>query len=140
MLSHLFFCQIFNNIPVCFYNSLACFTNLCEVKNYFFKAVIEDCVDVVDVLVKSGANLNIKDADLWTPLHAAVACGNLELCKYLCENGASMVEINTDGNMPIDLVEDNEDIEIYLDGKMAASMYFLFYCYLFMLTLALFSP
>ncbi|XP_065676442.1 protein phosphatase 1 regulatory inhibitor subunit 16B isoform X2 [Hydra vulgaris] len=84
------------------------------------QAVIEDCVDVVDVLVKNGADLNIKDADFWTPLHAAVACGNFELCKYLCENGASMVEINTDGNMPIDLVEDNEDIEIYLDGKMGA--------------------
>lgn len=81
--------------------------------------MIEDCEDVVDVLVQHGADLNIKDADLWTPLHAAVACGNYELVKYLVDNGASLVEINTDGNMPIDLVEDNEDVEIFLDEAMA---------------------
>lgn len=82
------------------------------------QAVIEDCVDVVLVLVQHGANLNIKDADLWTPLHAAVACGNYDLAKFLIENGASLIEINTDGNMPIDLVEDNEDIEVLLDNSM----------------------
>ena len=71
------------------------------------------------MLVENGADLNIKDADLWTPLHAAVACGNYELVQYLVEHGASLVEINTDGNMPIDLVEDNEDIEIFLDESMA---------------------
>ena len=51
-----------------------------------------------------------------------MACGNYELVKYLVDNGASMVKINTDGNMPIDLVEDNEeneDIEIFLDNAMA---------------------
>lgn len=87
------------------------------------QAVIEDCEDVVDVLVQHGADLNIKDADLWTPLHAAVACGNYELVKYLVDNGASLVEINTDGNMPIDLVEDNEDVEIFLDEAMAKAGY-----------------
>lgn len=82
------------------------------------QAVIEDCADVVLVLVQNGADLNIKDADLWTPLHAAVACGNYDLAKFLIENGASLIEINTDGNMPIDLVEDNEDIEMLLDNSM----------------------
>lgn len=83
------------------------------------QAVIEDCADVVEVLVNHGANLDIKDADLWTPLHAAVACGNYDLAKYLIDNGASLIEINTDGNMPIDLDnEDNEDIEILLDECM----------------------
>ena len=80
--------------------------------------MIEDCEDVVDVLIKFGADLNIKDADLWTPLHAAVACGNYHLVKYLVEKGASLIEINTDGNMPIDLVDDNVDIEVYLDQTM----------------------
>ena len=73
----------------------------------------------METLIKHGADLNIKDADLWTPLHAAVACGNYDLVKYLAEQGASLVEINTDGNMPIDLVEDMEDIEIFLDEIMA---------------------
>lgn len=80
--------------------------------------MIEDCEDVVDVLIKFRADLNIKDADLWTPLHAAVACGNYHLVKYLVEKGASLIEINTDGNMPIDLVDDNVDIEVYLDQTM----------------------
>ena len=80
--------------------------------------MIEDCTDVVHVLVQNGAKLNIKDADLWTPLHAAVACGNSELVKYLVEHGADMVAINADGNMPIDLVDENEAIEVYLDKIM----------------------
>lgn len=83
-----------------------------------FQAVIEDCDDVVHVLIEGGANLNIKDADLWTPLHAAVACGNYDLVKYLNEKGADLVAINADGNMPIDLVDENEDIEMYLDSQM----------------------
>ena len=83
-----------------------------------FQAVIEDCDDVVHVLVEGGADLNIKDADLWTPLHAAVACGNYDLVKYLNEKGADLVAINADGNMPIDLVDENEDIEMYLDSQM----------------------
>ena len=73
----------------------------------------------MEVLIQFGADLNIKDADCWTPLHAAVACGNLDLVQFLVENSASMVEINTDGNMPIDLVEDSEDIEVYLDQMMS---------------------
>ena len=80
--------------------------------------MIEDCDDVVHVLVDNGATLNIKDADLWTPLHAAVACGNVDLVKYLVEHGADLVAINADGNMPIDLVDENQEIEMYLDKKM----------------------
>lgn len=87
------------------------------------QAVIEDCQDVVETLIRHGADLDIKDADLWTPLHAAVACGNLALVKYLVEKGASLVEINTDGNMAIDLVEDMEEIEIFLDEAMAGKGY-----------------
>lgn len=87
------------------------------------QAVIEDCQDVVETLINKGADLNIKDADLWTPLHAAVACGNYDLVKYLIDRGASLVEINTDGNMPIDLVEDMEDVEVLLDESMANAGY-----------------
>ena len=87
-------------------------------QSILFQAVIEDCVEVVHVLVENDATLNIKDADLWTPLHAAVACGNCDLVKYLVEHGADMVAINADGNMPIDLVDENEEIEVYLDKMM----------------------
>jgi len=87
------------------------------------QSVIEDCQDVVDVLIDYGADLNIKDADLWTPMHAAVACGNYELVKYLVDKNASLVEINTDGNMPIDLVDDNIEIEVYLDQAMSDKGY-----------------
>jgi len=87
------------------------------------QAVIEDCVDVVHVLVENAAALDIKDADLWTPLHAAVACGNFEIVKFLVEHGADMVAINADGNMPIDLVDENEDIEMYLDKMMTEKGY-----------------
>ncbi|VDQ12168.1 unnamed protein product [Trichobilharzia regenti] len=30
-----------------------------------------------------GANVNARDADLWTPLHAASTCGYLQICQLL---------------------------------------------------------
>ena len=33
----------------------------------------------------AGANVNARDTEMWTPLHAAATCGHLGLCRYLCE-------------------------------------------------------
>lgn len=58
------------------------------------------------------------DNDLWTPLHAAATCANLEICKILIENQAELLAVNTDGNMPYDICDDEICLE-YIESEMA---------------------
>lgn len=62
--------------------------------------------------------MNVCDNDLWTPLHAAATCANLEICKILIENKAELLAVNTDGNMPYDICDDELCLE-YIESEMA---------------------
>lgn len=62
--------------------------------------------------------MNVCDNDLWTPLHAAATCANLEICKILIENQAELLAVNTDGNMPYDICDDEVCLE-YIESEMA---------------------
>lgn len=76
-------------------------------------------MDVAEVLVKGGANVNAKGLDDDTPLHDATTSGNLILVKFLVENGAEPFAKNIKGKMPIDYAE--QQILEYLEslrGKM----------------------
>jgi len=41
-------------------------------------------------LIKAGADLNGRDVDGWTPLHAAAHWGQEEACRVLLESGCDM--------------------------------------------------
>lgn len=45
---------------------------------------------MMKLLIEFGANVNAKDSEQWTPLHAAATCGHLHLVKYLIEKGANL--------------------------------------------------
>ncbi|NXE58165.1 PP16A phosphatase, partial [Casuarius casuarius] len=72
---------------------------------------IDDYGDIVKLLLEAGANVNACDSELWTPLHAAATCGHLHLVELLIQHGANLLAVNSDGNMPYDLCED----EVTLD-------------------------
>ena len=71
------------------------------------------------LLIRYDADVNVCDNDLWTPLHAAATCANLEICKILIENKADLLAVNTDGNMPYDICDDEICLE-YIESEMAA--------------------
>ena len=82
------------------------------------QACIDDYEDLVEMLVEFDADVDATDRELWTPLHAAAACGNHIIIECLLENGANIIAINADGNLPIDLVEDDEDLIDFLQQEM----------------------
>ena len=46
---------------------------------------IDNLEEMACVLVDNGADVNFRDIELWTPLHAAATCGHVGICRYLVE-------------------------------------------------------
>ncbi|KAI9559342.1 putative protein phosphatase 1 regulatory subunit 16A isoform X4 [Daphnia sinensis] len=79
---------------------------------------IDDSESMMKLLLEFGANVNAEDSEKWTPLHAAATCGHLHLVKYLIGQGANMLAVNADGNMPYDICEDEPTLD-YIESEMA---------------------
>jgi len=79
---------------------------------------IDDSEEMMKVLVEFGADCNAADSEQWTPLHAAATCGHLHLVKFLIDNGANLLAVNGDGNMPYDICEDETTLS-YIENEMA---------------------
>ncbi|KAH7642320.1 ankyrin repeat domain containing protein 24 [Dermatophagoides farinae] len=79
---------------------------------------IDNCEEMMRLLIEFKANVNAKDSEQWTPLHAAATCGHLNLIKLLIENDADLLAVNADGNMPYDICEDEQTLD-YIEAEMA---------------------
>ena len=79
--------------------------------------------EIIDLLVKSGANVNAQDAEGFTPLHMATIHGNLKIVKKLVDLEADVNIVTTDGKNAVELAHLNKElvIEEYLESKMASS-------------------
>ncbi len=51
------------------------------------------CYDDISryLVLECSANVNAQELDGWSPLHCAAACGSLDMCRLLVENGASLL-------------------------------------------------
>lgn len=49
--------------------------------------------NVVDFLVRIGANVSAPDSHGWTPLHCAASCNDRKLCEFLVRNGAAVMAV-----------------------------------------------
>ena len=79
--------------------------------------------EIIDLLVKSGANVNAQDAEGFTPLHMAAIYGKLKVVKKLVDLKADVHIITADGKDAAELARLNEELEIekYLESKMPSS-------------------
>ena len=59
--------------------------------------------EIVKYLVGHGAQINVQDKDVRTPLHLAVIYGSIEIVKYLMKSGAKIDEKDVDGCTPLHL-------------------------------------
>ncbi|KAM5124956.1 protein phosphatase 1 regulatory subunit 16A-like, partial [Mantella aurantiaca] len=79
---------------------------------------IDDYEEIVGMLIEGGADVNACDSELWTPLHAAATCGHLHLVQLLIKHNADLLAVNSDGNMPYDLCEDDVTLD-HIESAMA---------------------
>jgi ankyrin repeat protein len=68
---------------------------------------------MAETLLKNKADVNLAFKNGNTPLHFAVASGNLKIVKLLVEKGANKNAKNNKGQTPFDIAIDN-DIKKYL--------------------------
>ena len=78
---------------------------------------IDNTVELAEIILEHGAELNARDIEGWSPLHAASATGNLAMINLLLDEGASLVAINHDDKMPVDVACDG-DIRYILQQRM----------------------
>ena len=72
---------------------------------------------MVEFLVQHSADVDVCDNEGWTPLHATASCGFTEIARYLIKEGANVAAVNNDGDLPIDICED-EVMEQMLQEEM----------------------
>jgi ankyrin repeat protein len=68
-----------------------------------------DYVQIAQVLVKYGADVNAKDEEDVRPLHCAAAVGRTALVEYLVEHGAEVGAITKSGMTPAKLARASGD-------------------------------
>lgn len=58
----------------------------------------------VTALLRQGVPVNVRDADLWTPAHAAAHFAQPHVLELLCAAGADLRATNSSGKTPLDMV------------------------------------
>ncbi|XP_043092704.1 protein phosphatase 1 regulatory subunit 12A isoform X2 [Puntigrus tetrazona] len=76
-------------------------------------AAAKGYTEVLKLLIQAGYDVNIKDYDGWTPLHAAAHWGKEEACRILVDHLCEMDVVNKVGQTAFDVAD--EDILGYLE-------------------------
>ncbi|KAG5839854.1 hypothetical protein ANANG_G00209510 [Anguilla anguilla] len=70
-------------------------------------AVAKGYIQVMKVLLQCGLDVDSRDCDGWTPLHAAAHWGQEEACSLLADNMCDMGAVNKVGQTPLDVADEN---------------------------------
>ena len=84
------------------------------------RAVFEEELESLKLLVENGADLTAQDPEGWNVMHVASAMDDLDAAKYIlasCNESLSAVP-NADGQRPIDLAESVEMARLLLDADL----------------------
>lgn len=73
------------------------------------EAAFQGKVRCLEVFLKFGTSVDIRDKEGWTPLHAAVCGGDIRAVIFLIKNGASLQAHTKEGVTPVEIAMDNKD-------------------------------
>uniref|UniRef100_A0A1I8ER22 ANK_REP_REGION domain-containing protein n=1 Tax=Wuchereria bancrofti TaxID=6293 RepID=A0A1I8ER22_WUCBA len=80
---------------------------------------IDNNEQILQLLLRHGADVNAQDTEQWTPLHAAACCAYIDIVRLLIDNGANLLAVNADGNMPYDICDDEATLDV-IESEMAS--------------------
>ena len=75
-------------------------------------AVAFNRTDLFDFLISSGANLNLRDQNGYTPLLKAASIGRKDMCQKLIDNGVDPRQMDPFGNSPLDKAKLYHNVEV----------------------------
>lgn len=79
-------------------------------------AASDNDIEYVKNAIGSGTNsANDKDANGYTPVHAAASYGHLELLRYLITQGGNVDIADSDGDTPLHSVEDVTTAKVLIE-------------------------
>ncbi|XP_028286043.1 protein phosphatase 1 regulatory subunit 12A isoform X3 [Parambassis ranga] len=70
-------------------------------------AAAKGYIEVLKVLLQCRVDVDSRDIDGWTPLHAAAHWGQEEVCTLLTDNMCDMGAVNNVGQTPLDVADEN---------------------------------
>ncbi|XP_062318444.1 protein phosphatase 1 regulatory subunit 12A isoform X2 [Osmerus eperlanus] len=70
-------------------------------------AAAKGYIEVMKVLLQCGLDVDSRDCDGWSPLHAAAHWGQEEVCSLLADNMCDMAAVNIVGQTPLDVADEN---------------------------------
>ncbi|KAM4619380.1 protein phosphatase 1 regulatory subunit 12A [Polymixia lowei] len=70
-------------------------------------AAAKGYIEVLKVLLQCGLDVDSRDIDGWTALHAAAHWGQEEVCTLLADNMCDMGAVNNVGQTPLDVADEN---------------------------------
>uniref|UniRef100_A0A9J2Q666 cGMP-dependent protein kinase interacting domain-containing protein n=1 Tax=Ascaris lumbricoides TaxID=6252 RepID=A0A9J2Q666_ASCLU len=77
-------------------------------------AAAKGYTDVMRIQLRAGADVNCRDRDGWTPLHAAAHWGEREAATLLVNNGASFNELTNNGESVLNVAD--KDVVEFLEA------------------------
>lgn len=75
-------------------------------------SLLFDNVDIVNDLLKAGADMNVGDSNGWTALHFACKYGDFELVKILVDSGADVIKHTNSDETPLTIAAANHNDDI----------------------------
>ncbi|XP_061773186.1 protein phosphatase 1 regulatory subunit 12A isoform X2 [Nerophis ophidion] len=70
-------------------------------------AAAKGYIEVLKVLLQCAVDVDSRDIDGWTPLHAGAHWGQKEVCTLLADHMCDMTAINNVGQTPLDVADEN---------------------------------
>ena len=86
-------------------------------------AVLEENFTLVQHLIKDfNADVQIKDTDGWSPLHAASAVGDVRTAQFLLDHGAKASQLNNSCEFPVDVAQDRAMEELLKNAMLGPTV------------------